>query len=306
MSIASALQTLANYRSHSARASQDIVEKGEEVLKANAVVQLGDEAWAFLEQLTLAAIDVGRLDIADECLEELAKTFPDSPRVNVLTGIRMEGSESPDTILKFYNEQLKEETANPGIWKRKISLLRRMGKIDDCVEELSTYLDTFYNDLEGWVELADIYASCHQYTSSLQALSHSLLLAPQNPFYALQFAETAFTANDIPLALKMFLVVIDMCERDLSTPIEAKESVPSGVGVRAWYGLKLCCRRALGRSSASSSSSLTSQSNTSLPDLKKLQKLDELATERVLTAYSASARGAEGKAVVMAWMGSTD
>jgi hypothetical protein len=43
MSISSALQTLANYRSHNTRASQDILEKGEEVLKANAVVQLGDD-----------------------------------------------------------------------------------------------------------------------------------------------------------------------------------------------------------------------------------------------------------------------
>jgi hypothetical protein len=47
-----------------------------------------------------------------ECLEELAKNFPDSPRVNVLTGIRMEASEPADIVLKFYNEQLKEEAAN--------------------------------------------------------------------------------------------------------------------------------------------------------------------------------------------------
>ncbi|KAK7460867.1 Inositol phosphatase SIW14 [Stygiomarasmius scandens] len=300
MSLSSALETLANYRSHNTRASQHTLEKGVEVLKANAVVKLGDDAWAFLEQLTLAAIDVGRLDIADECLEELAKTFPNSPRVNVLTGIRMEASESPEVVLKFYDEQLTEDSSNAAIWKRRISVLRRTGKLEKCVEELSTYLDTFYNDLEGWVELADVYSSCHQYTSALQALTHALLLAPQNPFYTLQFAETAFTVNDLPLALKTFLLVIDMCERELRTPIEAKESVPSGIGVRAWYGVKLCCRRALGRSS----SSITSQSNTSLPDVKKLQKLDELATERVLTAYSASAKGAEGKGVVMAWMGS--
>ncbi|THV05744.1 TPR-like protein [Dendrothele bispora CBS 962.96] len=302
MSLPSALQTLANYRTHNTRASQDVLETGVEALKANAVVKMGDDAWAFLEQLTLAAIDCGRLDIADECLEELAKTFPGSTRVNVLTGIRMEASESPEIVLKFYDDQLQEDSSNAAIWKRRISVLRRTGKTEKCVEELTTYLDTFYNDLEGWVELADIYSFCNQYTFALQALSHCLLLAPQNPFYALQFAETAFTANDLPLALKMFLVVVDMCEQDLSTPTEAKESVPSGISVRAWYGVKLCCRRALGRSATS----ITSQSNTALPETKKLKKLDELATERVLTAYSASARGAEGKGVVMAWMGSND
>jgi len=47
-----------------------------------------------------------------ECLEELAKTFPESPRVNVLTGIRMEASESPEVVLKFYDEQLTEDSSN--------------------------------------------------------------------------------------------------------------------------------------------------------------------------------------------------
>ena len=48
------------------------------------------------------------------------------------------------------------------IWKRRISIYRRTGKIDKAVHELSQYLDTFYTDIEGWLELADIYASSNQ------------------------------------------------------------------------------------------------------------------------------------------------
>ena len=48
-------------------------------------------------------------------------------------------------------------------WKRLVAVLRRQGQIDKAVRELSEYLDTFYNDVEGWLELADIYASCSQY-----------------------------------------------------------------------------------------------------------------------------------------------
>jgi hypothetical protein len=33
--------------------------------------------------------------------------------------------------------------------------------MERCVTELTTFLDTFYSDLEGWLELADIYASLH-------------------------------------------------------------------------------------------------------------------------------------------------
>jgi hemerythrin len=40
-----------------------------------------------------------------------------------------------------------------------------MNKIDKAVEELNEYLDTFYTDSEGWMELADIYSSCHQSVS---------------------------------------------------------------------------------------------------------------------------------------------
>jgi len=76
--------------------------------------------------------------------------------------------------------------------------------------------------------------STDRYTSALQALSHALLLSPQNPFTFLQFAETAYTAGDLPLALKMFLVVIDMGERDLP-----KDEPPTAINVRAWLGVKL-------------------------------------------------------------------
>jgi hypothetical protein len=52
----------------------------------------------------------------------------------------------------------------------------------------------------------------------------------------LQFAETAYTAGDLPLALKTFLVVVDMCERDIDSPAQ-KPAV--GISVRAWLGVKL-------------------------------------------------------------------
>jgi tetratricopeptide (TPR) repeat protein len=146
------------------------------------------------------------------------------------------------------------------IWKRQISVYRRMGKVEKAVEELSQFLDTFYTDVEGWLELADIYSTCNQsvssiptiqtftiiitnhytfyrYTSALQSLSHVLLLTPQNPFYVLQAAETAYTAGDIPLSIRMFLMAVDMTDADDSVALA--DSTPTGITVRAWYGVKL-------------------------------------------------------------------
>ncbi|KAJ7099688.1 TPR-like protein [Mycena epipterygia] len=295
MSLSSALEKLATFRLNNTRSSEETFKNASVILKS--AHKLGDDGWAVLEQLFLASVDIGRLDIADECLKQLAERFPDSPRVEVLTGIRMEATESPDIVLQYYGQLLDVDSANAAIWKRRISILRRTGKIEKAVEELSQLLDTFYTDVDGWLELADIYTTCNQYILALQALSHALLLAPQNPFYVLQFAETAYTAGDLPLALKTFLVVVDMCERDLDSP----ESKPAtGISVRAWLGVKLCSRRLMINSSPSAS-------NTPVP--KSLNLIEELATERVLAVYTskgAAGRGgkaAEGKDVVVGWMG---
>ncbi|EPQ51792.1 TPR-like protein [Gloeophyllum trabeum ATCC 11539] len=291
MDLPSALQKLSIYRSRNTRASQETFDKGLLVLKGNGLKKLGDEGWAFLEQLALAAIDVGRLDIADRCLQLLTEKFPGSPRVDCLNGIRKEVTESPEAALAYYNQLLEADPVNVAFWKRKISVLRRIGRIDEAVDELIELLDTFYTDVEGWLELADIYSSCHQYTSSLQSLSHVLLLAPQNPFYVLRFAETAYTAGDVPLAIKSFLNVIDMADSDEDAPIE---QVPSGFQVRAWLGIKLCSRRLL------QERRLPSPSQTPVPE--HLQLIDELATERLKTVYAGRDKSDKEAHEILEWL----
>jgi len=297
MSVQSALDQLTTYRAQNTRASQDIFEKGALILQKNALHKMGDEGWVFLEQLALAAIDVGRLDVADQCLRTLSDKFPGSPRVDCLTGIRMEASETPDISLKYYAELLEADPTNAAIWKRRISIFRRTGKIDKAVHELSQYLDTFYTDVDGWLELADIYATSNKYEYSLQSLMHVLLLAPQNPFYALQAAETAYTVGDVALSIKMFLTVVDMTDGDDSESLV--ESTPLGITVRAWYGVKLCTRR------IAQDARLATSSPSDTPPPSNVRVLDELATERLRVAYSSSGQKGEiakGREEVFAWV----
>ncbi|KAF5313434.1 hypothetical protein D9611_008481 [Ephemerocybe angulata] len=272
MSLSDSLQKLASYRVNNSRASQDVFKKGEALLKAGKAPR-DEEGWAFLEQLALAAIDLDRLEVAEICLQKLADKFPGSPRVDVLTGIRMEATQGITPVLEYYNELLLQDPTNAAAWKRRISVLRRARSVDKATEELIEYLDTFYTDPEGWLELADIYVSNRQYTSALQALSHALVLNPQNPFTFVQFAETAYSASDLPLALKMFLLAIDMIERDLDSP---ESTPPTGLAFRTWWGIKLSTRHLL-------EGGPSSPSNTSAP--KNLKALDVLATERILSAY---------------------
>ncbi|KAA1471927.1 TPR-like protein [Dentipellis sp. KUC8613] len=296
MDLPTALERLANYRSRNSRASQEIFESGVVVFRNDALHKLGDDSWAFLEQLTLAAIDVGRLDVAEGCIKHLADKFPGSPRVEVLEGIYIEASQSAHVALEYYDKTLEADPANAAAWKRKISVLRRTGKIEHAVTELSEFLDTFYTDVEGWVELADIYSSCNQYTHALQSLQHVLLLAPQNPFYVLQAAETAYTAGDLPLAIKFFLVVVDMTDEDGDRP--AKDSTPTGITVRAWYGVELCARR------LQKNPKLASSSPSQTPAPAKLGALEKLAKDMLRKAYSSqTGKTVASKEDLERWLG---
>jgi len=128
-----------------------------------------------------------------------------------------------------------------------------------------------------------------RYEKSLQSLSHALLLAPQNPFYALQFAETAYTANDVPLALNMFLRVTELVDVD-----EAAGLGSGGVLTRAWMGVKQCAKR------IQNSRMTPSASNTPQPE--HLHLLDELATERLLSTYGGKLASSAGRKRVVKWL----
>jgi hypothetical protein len=151
MSVQSALDQLTTYRAQNTRASQDIFEKGALILQKNALHKMGDEGTsAHSAPDSVHArilICMGRLGVSgtartrcdrrrsigccgrtytysgsngcahtcpvdQQCLRTLSDKFPGSPRVDCLTGIRMEASETPDISLKYYAELLEADPTN--------------------------------------------------------------------------------------------------------------------------------------------------------------------------------------------------
>jgi len=79
----------------------------------------------------------------------------------------------------------------------------------------------------------------HSYTPALASLSHTLILAPQNPLHYLRHAETAYTLGDLPLAFKSYLLCLSLTERVK----DGSEGQGKGLAVRAWWGVKLVSER---------------------------------------------------------------
>jgi tetratricopeptide (TPR) repeat protein len=105
-----------------------------------------------------------------------------------------EANEGPKPALRFYGQLLEADPSNAvcysplcfnfhfteqavatlkAIWKRQISVLRKLEEYDRAVEELCKFVDTFYTDVEAWLELADIYNLRHQCASYSHQYRHS-------------------------------------------------------------------------------------------------------------------------------------
>lgn len=70
--------------------------------------------------------------LVQDCIKALSEHFPRSPRVDVLTGIRMEASEPPEVALQYYDSLLEEDSAhgvrsiNVPSKGKKLTVLRRV------------------------------------------------------------------------------------------------------------------------------------------------------------------------------------
>ncbi|ORY89170.1 hypothetical protein BCR35DRAFT_276278, partial [Leucosporidium creatinivorum] len=251
------LLQLADYRTETRRHAHKVVQLGQHLIQRGWASSSTDELWTVLEQVATAAVESGQLSLADVCASRLATQFPDSPRVALLQGVILEGKGEVLEAKRWYEQLLDKDEHNTNIRKRLITLhltspsssstTLTKGKSSTStsaagglsrekgLEMLVEHLDTVYNDIEGWSQLASVYAGMGLYPQSLSALSHLLLLAPHNPFHLLHHAETAYTLGDYPLAWKEFSRVVEMCEGVTKGDKEGS----GGAGRRAAVGAKL-------------------------------------------------------------------
>ena len=141
------------------------------------------EQWAAYENLFLACLKTSDDESAFICLEKLITRFgPDNERVQALKGLYQEATAADDAalrdVLKQYEEILQAKPTNMPIRKRKVALLKSMGKTNEAVKALTELLDVSPIDAEAWSELADLYLVQGMYSQTLFSLEEVLLVTP--------------------------------------------------------------------------------------------------------------------------------
>ena len=64
------------------------------------------------------------------------------------------------------------------IMKRRIALLRSLGRTTNAIDALVDLLDASPTDIEAWSELADLYLSQGSFSQAEYCLEEVLLVAP--------------------------------------------------------------------------------------------------------------------------------
>lgn len=221
-----ARRKMKEWREEGFRNSDEVVEFGECLLLEHGN-RLGDELWTINEQVFVAALDCGRMDLATNCLRVLNQQFPKSLRVKKLKGMRFEALEEWDNAKKIYESILAEDPANLIVRKRHIAVTKAQNNPFETAKELKEYLDVFMSDQEAWMELANLYIDMQEYHKAAFCLEELILTHPHNHLYHQRYAEihyTIGTSESIELSRKYFAQALKLDPNN----------------IRALYGLFLC------------------------------------------------------------------
>ncbi|KIW72429.1 hypothetical protein PV04_00624 [Phialophora macrospora] len=233
------------------------------------------ELWNDLEQLLYACLRTGDDESAFLCVEKLSQRFgATNERVMALRGLYQEAT-APDEaagrkILEDYAKILMENPMNVPIHKRRIALMRSLGRPQDAITDLVQFVDSFPTDMEAWCELSDLYHSQACIPQAIFCLEEALIIAPNawnlharlgelEYLASLSTTESADVQKHLSQAIQRFSRSIELCHDYL----------------RGFYGLKLAADKLL-------RTNTTSKGNTG-PTIspEKLQKLSQLATSKL-------------------------
>jgi tetratricopeptide (TPR) repeat protein len=141
------------------------------------------EQWQACENLLIACLRTGDDETALNCLNQLTARFGDeNERVQALRGLYHEAVAVDEKallhVLSEYEALLVERPANVPVRKRRVALLKGMGRVGEATKALTDLLDSSPIDAEAWAELADLYFVQSLLSQAVFCLEEVLLITP--------------------------------------------------------------------------------------------------------------------------------
>ncbi|GME28375.1 Tetratricopeptide repeat domain-containing protein [Neofusicoccum parvum] len=254
------------------------------------------ETWASYESLLLSCLRTGDDKSARQCLDRLKARFGEDNQRVVALRFMYEGAVADDKDLRRILEELervlKEDPTSLPLRKRKVALLRSMGRTTDAISALVDLLDFSPTDAESWAELSDLYLSQGMYSQAIFSLEEVLVITPfawnvhARMGELLYISATAASGSDgnvlktLSESMRRFCRSIELCDNYL----------------RGYYGLKLTTKKLLELIPKTSSKQAVTDAAGDLapPAVATVERLHELATSKLAEIVRRSGSGEAG------------
>ena len=141
------------------------------------------EAWTIHENLFYSALRTGDETSARAVLERLEARFGEhNERIITLRGIFNEATAQSnadlDKVFEGYEKIMKEDPTNMSIRKRRVAVLKAMGRTQDAITAMTVLLQHSPTDVEAWAEASELYASQGAWDQAIFCAEEVLLMMP--------------------------------------------------------------------------------------------------------------------------------
>ncbi|KNG49028.1 tetratricopeptide repeat domain-containing protein [Stemphylium lycopersici] len=241
------------------------------------------ETWTVHENLFLSTLRTGDEKAALQILQRLESRFGDqNERIITLRGIYNEATSKSDADLEkvfdAYEKILRDDPTNMSIRKRRVAVLKALGRTNDAITAVTVLLQNSPTDAEAWAEASELYASTGAWGQAIFCAEEVLLITP-NAWTAHAHIATLHylsTASNNPPNFSSFALAL----KHFCRSVELNDSY-----LRGYYGLKLLTSKLNSTlsDSASAPTKRPSQDDDEvpLPGPHIIKKLEEIATNKL-------------------------
>jgi tetratricopeptide (TPR) repeat protein len=260
------------------------------------------EIWTIHENLLLASLRTGDDVSARKVLDRMTTRFGEhSERIIALRGIYEEALAKNDKeleqIFQGYEKILREDPTNFSVRKRRVAVLKSLGRIGDAITALTVLLENSPIDAEAWAELSELYARQSAWGQAIYCMEEVLLIMPNAWTAHAQLATLHYLSATSQSSNQLQSLTLSL--RHFCRSVELNEYY-----LRGFYGLKVLAKKLIPLLSDSSTSSKRNNNSSNSedddarpPKLETVKKLEELATSKlaeIIRQYGSGKKGWTG------------